>query len=581
MNRLRNRVCLRSLRVDGETGESVGGCRTSLRRELRCHRHEANADVVAFRRGYCVALALILILCAATFSVAAEKDVATALDAMFSDHVILQREMPVPVWGTAQAGATVTVAFRGQTVTGAADEKGKWLVKLASMTVQGEPAELVVTIGATVLTCKDVLVGDVYFCSGQSNMEMAMQDFPSTADDQAKALLPKLRYFRVGGADPPASAKDSKKAPTKGDDKAAPAEGEGGGDTDGKAPLIRGVWLSCTPETVKQFGATGFYFARKILQETGVPVGLINNARGSSRIERWIPPEGFPLVPGLVKPDGTLNQRPSDRYSHYFSNTRKVIPFAIKGMLWYQGEHNTWTWDNEVNYCAKMNAMVTSLRQIWGQGDFPFYYVQLPQFAAENPDPAGGGSWSKVRLGQLRALSSIPNAGMAITLDCEDRSIHPDNKPEVGERLARLALVRDYGQKDLTCSGPVFKEAAVEGGKMRVRFDHVGKGLMVGLREEKKPVQEVAGGKLKHFAIAERVAGGGGKPALRWVWADAAIDGDTVVVSSPEIKAPVAVQYANSDRPTGANLYNKDGLPASPFVANLTPKEETSKDAGK
>lgn len=482
-------------------------------------------------------------------------DAEPAVDAMFQDHLVLQRGMPVPVWGTAAAGTTVRVVFRGQSASGTADDQGAWLVRLAPMPAQHEPAELVITIGEVSRTCTDVLVGDVYFCSGQSNMAMVMRDFPSTAADQAEATLPGLRYLRVGG-DAPAPAK-----------KAPAADSAAVGETDGVVLTQSGRWLPCTPATVGEFSATGFYFARKLLRETGVPVGLINNAKGSSRIERWIPPEGFALVPGLVRPDGKLNQRPSDRYGHFFSNTRRIIPFAIRGMLWYQGEHNTWAWDDEVNYCAKMNAMVVSLRRLWGQGDFPFYYVQLPQFGADNADPAGGGAWARVRLGQLRALSVIPDAHMAITLDNSEHGIHPDNKQEVGERLALLALARDHGRKELTSCGPLFKAMHIDGGRIRISFDHVGKGLMVGIRNGRQPAEEVPGGTLARFAVAGVDPADAQRRKLRWVWAEAVIDGDTVVVSSPEISVPVAVHYANCDRPTGANLFNKDGLPASPFVA--------------
>lgn len=493
---------------------------------LRAHRKARLT-----RRTLCgkLALGLLSLVCVASADAKPSGAKPFALDAIFSNHVVLQREIPVPVWGSAAPGSVVKVDFDGQSQTATADETGKWMVKLPAMKAKDKGSDLTVVNGADTLTLSDVLVGDVYFCSGQSNMEMGMsvKDFPSIAPDLAKADIPGLRHYRVGGT---------------------------------------ATWKPSTQENAIEFSATAFFFGRKLHQELGVPIGLITNAKGSSRIERWIPEEGFPLVPGLVKADGKLNAKPSDRYGHFTKPTRALIPYAIKGMLWYQGEHNTWDWDNAKNYSEKMYALVTSMRQIWGQGEFPFYYVQLPQFNEVNEAPSGGGSWAKVRLGQLRALSLTPNSHMAVTLDSSDKSIHPDNKQDVGDRLARLALVNDYGKKDLTATGPLFKSMKVEGDKIRISFDHVGKGLMTATRENYGPVKETPGSKVGQLAIAGIDPADASKKKLIWAWADAVIDGDTIVASSPEIKAPVAVQYANSNRPTGANLFNKDGLPASPFL---------------
>jgi sialate O-acetylesterase len=223
-------------------------------------------------------------------------------------------------------------------------------------------------------------------------------------------------------------------------------------------------------------------------------------------------------------------------------------------MLWYQGESNGGEGDS---YYHKMKALITGLRKAWGQGDFPVYFVQLPQLGGAHDNPAGGDGWARIRLAQAKTLS-VPHTGMAVTIDVGDPAdIHPRNKKDVGERLALWALAKDHGKKDLVYSGPLYKSMKIEGDKVRLSFDHVGKGLMVGRREGKKPVEEVKDGTLKRFAIA----GADGK----WFWADARIDGDTVVVSSPEVKKPVAVRYAYQFNPAGANLCNRDGLPASPF----------------
>jgi sialate O-acetylesterase len=223
-------------------------------------------------------------------------------------------------------------------------------------------------------------------------------------------------------------------------------------------------------------------------------------------------------------------------------------------MLWYQGESN----GNEgASYLYKLRVLIGGWRKLWGQGDFPLYVVQLPNFQQANDNPAGGDGWAKIREAQLKALA-IPNTGVIITIDVgEPGNIHPKNKFDVGERLARWAVAKDYGKKDLVYSGPLYKGMKVEGNKVRISFDHVGSGLMVGKKEGRRPTEEVKDGQLKRFAVA-----GADK---KWVWADAVIEKDTVVVSSPDVPNPVAVRYAFSGNPEGCNLYNKEGLPASPF----------------
>jgi sialate O-acetylesterase len=213
-----------------------------------------------------------------------------------------------------------------------------------------------------------------------------------------------------------------------------------------------------------------------------------------------------------------------------------------------------------VTYYDKMRALVGGWRKQWGQGDFPFYFAQLASFQAVSEDPAGGNGWTKLRDAQTKSLA-IPNTGMAVTMDtvplaeCED--VHPKNKYDVGLRLARWAWARDYGQKQLEVSGPLFKEIKIEGNKARLSFTHTGSGLMVGRKAGREPTLEVQGDKLKRFAIASA--------DKKWFWAEAVIEGQTVTVSSPEVKEPVAVRYAYQMNPDGANLYNREGLPASPF----------------
>jgi sialate O-acetylesterase len=241
----------------------------------------------------------------------------------------------------------------------------------------------------------------------------------------------------------------------------------------------------------------------------------------------------------------------------YNAMVAPIVRFPIKGALWYQGESNG---GEGVTYYDKMRALIGGWRKVWGQGDFPFYFVQLASYQAVSEDPAGGSGWAKLREAQTKSLT-IPNTGMAVIIDtvplAERDDIHPKNKYDVGTRLALWALGRDYGQKQLEVSGPLFKALRIEGGKARLAFDHSGTGLMVGKKEGRTPTVENKGGKLKSFAIA-----GADK---KWVWAEAVIDGKTVTVSSPQVKDPVAVRYAYQMNPDGANLYNREGLPASPF----------------
>jgi sialate O-acetylesterase len=241
----------------------------------------------------------------------------------------------------------------------------------------------------------------------------------------------------------------------------------------------------------------------------------------------------------------------------YNSMIHPIVRFPIKGALWYQGESNGGEGDT---YYDKKRALIGGWRKQWGLGDFPFYHVQLANFRAPTEDPAGGNGWAKLREAQSRSLD-IPNTGMAVIIDtvplAEAGDIHPKNKFDVGVRLAQWALGRDYGKKDVVVSGPLFKALKIEDGKALLTFDHVGKGLMVGKKEGRNPAAENKEGKLKRFAVA-----GADK---KWYWAEAGINNDTVTVSSPQVKEPVAVRYAFEMNPDGANLYNRDGLPASPF----------------
>ncbi len=511
-------------------------------------------------------LLLALCLCAAV----ARAEVKLA--AVFTDHMLLQRELSAPVWGTAEPGEQVTVRFAGQEKQTKADKNGRWLVRLEPLQASAEGRQLEAQ-GSNTVAVEDVLVGDVWICSGQSNMEWSVGMSANAKEEIAAARYPEIRLFDVEGHHSAPLPKNS----------------------------LRGTWSLCTPESVARFSAVGYYFGRQLHQETGVPIGLIGTNWGGTRIEPWTPPVGFRSVPELKALAEKVNagdpSTPAGKtaWSNYFSAVKNwaeqgsaaleegrdlpplpgtpgpqkhtepsaiynamvhpLAPYGVRGAIWYQGESNG---GEGIEYFHKMQALIRGWREVWNQENFPlyFYFVQLANFQQPNPHPDGGDGWARLREAQRQALT-IPHTGMAVTIDIgEAGDIHPRNKQDVGRRLAQWGL-RDVYKKDVVVSGPLFRELKIEGNKARVYFDHVGDGLMVGRKEGLAQTQPVADGKLKSFAIAGE--------DRKWHWAEATIDGDTVLVSSPEVPNPVAVRYAYSMNPQGANLYNQQGLPASPF----------------
>ncbi len=436
---------------------------------------------------------------------------------VFGDHMVLQTGAPVAIWGTAEAGEKVTVKFRGEEATATAGEDKKWSLKLPALKLdpKNEGAELTVSgkDGATKIV--DVLVGEVWLCSGQSNQEWSMNQ-SDAKEDIEKANFSMIRHQKRG----------------------------------------TNKWTVCDPKTAGNFGAVGFYFARKVQSVINRPIGLINDAVGGTRIEPW-------LVTGseVALKDKVPNYEALTKQFNSLHNAHTVpfVPYTIAGMLWYQGESN----GGEGNeYFEKLKVLIEGRRKLWGY-DFPVYVVQLPDFQAATKDPKGGDGWSRIREAEAKVLT-IPKTGYVVTIDIGDaKDIHPRNKFDVGERLALWALAKDYSVKGLEYASPMFKSQKIEEGKIRIEFDNVGEGLIVGKKEGKKPVAEVKDGKLARFAIAGE--------DMKWVWADAVIDGKTVVVSSPDVKKPVAVRYAYSMNPEGANLYSKAGLPAGPFRTDVDP----------
>jgi len=468
------------------------------------------------------------------------------LPPVLGSGMVLQRGLPVPVWGWADAGEKVSVSFAGQTKTANAGDDGKWMVKLEPLKASSKAASLSVA-GKNKISLDNVLVGEVWICSGQSNMEWAIRSSMNAKEEIAASDHPNIRLFNVPGHT------------------TSPLPKEEG----------RGNWQVCSPKTSSSFSAVGYFFGRRLQKELEVPVGLIGSNWGGTRIEPWTTLAGFESVPELSKIANQVKNYKADTRvggrspsAIYNSMVHPLTPFAMRGGIWYQGESNG---GEGVTYYHKKHALVNGWRKAFQNKDLGFYWVQLANFQKPNvrvvKDPkkefsnaAGGDGWAKIREAQTQALD-IPHTGMAVAIDLADahnpRDIHPRNKQDVGGRLAQWALHQTYDKKDLVPTGPLYKSHKIKGNAIHLSFDHVGKGLMVGKKTKLEPTAEVKDGKLEHFSIA-----GADK---KWVWAEATIDGETVVVHSADVPKPVAVRYGFTMNPAKANLYNKDGIPASPF----------------
>ena len=437
---------------------------------------------------------------------------AVSLPCVFQQHMVLQREHKIPVWGWAAPGETVTVVLQSNTAAATADAAGAWCTTLPAMKAGG-PYILTVA-GTNSITIQDVLIGDVWLCSGQSNMEMGVNGAQNGKEEMAAANYPNIRLF-YGGGDLAATPQADEK---------------------------NGSWWVCAPDTVGYFSAVGYFFARAIYLEQRVPVGIMNVSWSGTQIEGWIPRAAYAVDPLLAPMLETLNTPLASTMPTVIYNGRihPLVPFALRGVLWYQGESNV---SHPALYRHELPALITGWRRAWMQGDFPFLLVQLPNFQAVTELP-GESNWAELREAQALACTA-PNVGLAVTIDIgEAENIHPKNKQEVAHRLARIALHTVYGSKT-EYSGPCYDRMKINGQTIRLSFTHLGGGL-----------EAQGGGKLTGFAIA--AADG------KFVWADAVIAHDKVLVSSPQIAHPTTVRYAWADNPR-CNLYNKAGLPAAPF----------------
>ena len=480
------------------------------------------------------------------------------LPAMFSDSMVIQRDQPVKVWGWATAGSEIKIVIGEQQQTARTDDAGKWSISLAALPAGG-PYSLAVTGDGTSITVKDVLVGEVWLCSGQSNMAMTVARSKDFDKESAAADFPKIRMFKVGS---PHSVE--------------PKE------------TCTGEWTVCSPENVGGFSATAYFFGRRLHKELHVPIGLINSSVGGTSVESWTSMTAQTNVAAITsrleaweaddakynadaakanydkalarwktnaataKADGkkaprkpTLASAPRQDRNYpanlFNGKINPLIGYTIKGAVWYQGENSSGRGFSHL-YGDQLPTLIKDWRDRWGIGNFPFAWVQLPNFRAPQKEPSETNGWSLVQEGMLKTLS-LPHTGMAVTIDVgEEKDIHPKDKQSVGYRLAQWALADIYRQ-DIIAMGPIYKTSKIDGHNVVIEFKYAD-----GLKSKTD--------KLEGFAICGE--------DRKFVWADAVIDGEKVVVSSRDVSNPVAVRYAWAANPK-FSLYNKAGIPASPF----------------
>ena len=485
------------------------------------------------------------------------------LPKILSDNMVLQRGTNIPFWGWSAPGEHITIKLGNHSAETVTTANGIWKLFLGPLEAGG-PFELIIS-GKNTITLKNVLIGEVWVCSGQSNMEMPVGNVATWysgvlnyKEEIAIANYPEIRLFK-----------------------------EGRTVSDKPQYDCEGIWSQCSPESVVDFSAVAYFFGRKLYKELGVPIGLIDASNGGTNIEAWMSKEvlssdvdfktsldEFRLqmdeYPKLLK---VYEQRmaqhkkeveeakaagkpvpwrepmppagPGDKNTPsglYHGMISPLIHMRIAGVIWYQGENNT---GNPHLYEKLFPAMIGNWRQDWGQGDFPFYYVQLAGFNTNQTWWGGGGkNWVLLREAQLKT-SSVPNTGMAVASDIGDANdTHMKNKQEVGRRLALWALAKTYG-KNIFCSGPAYKSMVIKSNRIILHFDYVGSGL-----------KSKEGTELKGFTVSGE--------DKKFYDAIAVIRGDIIEVSCKEVIKPVAVRYSWKDYPD-ANLCNRDNLPASQF----------------
>lgn len=477
---------------------------------------------------------------------------------LFGDNAVLQREMPVPIWGMASAGEKVSVQFAGQKKEATAEANGKWRVHLDPLTASQEPQELVIEAEGKTVRFSGILVGEVWLCSGQSNMVWPVKRANDAEKEIAAADHPLIRLFQVGFV---AS----------------------------EAPLetVSGAWVPCHPSLVEEWPGVPYFFARELQRELGVPVGVVVSARGGTQIQSWISEEAFKPLPNYQKVldryQTVLGRYPAQMQAYeeklaaynaeearakaakekvsispprppegrnsretpfglYNGMIRPLIPLSMRGIIWYQGESDA---NNADTYEAMFKALITGWRKDWAREDLPFYFVQLPNYArSDNRDV-----WVPIREAQAGALK-LPNTGMVVAIDIGDaRQLHPPNKQDVGKRLALLALAHEYDQS-ISFRAPSYKRSVVEGSFIKVEFDGHG---ALSLKPGARTSFEVAGEDDIFYPASAKIIESG------------------VEVTSEMVSKPVAVRYAWKNDPI-VTLYGDNGLPVAPFRSEKSPE---------
>ena len=504
-------------------------------------------------------LSLCLLSTAFLFSQAAAD---LKLPAMFSDSMVLQRDQPVKVWGWATPNQQVALAIEEQKKTVNADADGRWSVQLDAMPAGG-PHILTITGDGKTVTLKGILIGEVWLCSGQSNMAMTVSRSKNADAVAASAKHPEIRMFKVGS-----------------------------GHSLEPQETCSGTWTTCSPETVGGFSATAYFFGRRLHKELNVPIGLINSSVGGTSVESWTSMPAQSAVASIKprldawkaddaafdevgakaqyekalaawkekvaankaadkaaakrvpkKPQLASRPRNDRNYPANLFNGKisPLVGYTIKGAIWYQGENSSGRGFSHL-YGDQLATLINDWRDHWAQGNFPFGWVQLPNFRAPQTQPAETDGWVLVQEGMRKTLA-LPHTGMAVTIDVgEAKDIHPKDKQSVGHRMAQWALADVY-QQDVIAMGPIYSSSKIDGQEVIIEFKY-----STGLHAKDN--------ELKGFAIA-----GADKKFVR---ATGRIDGNRVIVSSPLVSQPASVRYAWAANPV-ISLYNAAEIPASPF----------------
>ncbi|HOU02775.1 MAG TPA: sialate O-acetylesterase [Bacteroidales bacterium] len=449
------------------------------------------------------------------FSLRSEADV--TLPSIFGDNMVFQQQTDAALWGKARPGATVriTTSWNKKSYSAAADKNGSWKTKVITPGAGG-PYTVTITEGKTI-NLRNVMIGEVWICSGQSNMEMPMKGYRNqpvigSNDYIVSSDNNNIRLFTVTRAASVTPLDD-----------------------------FAGSWKTCEPANVSEFSATAYLFGLQLYKSLNVPIGLINTSWGGTRIEPWISESGLKKFEWVKLPDKSQGAKANMMTPTGLFNAmiNPIVGFAFRGCIWYQGESNR----NEYEQYQKlMPGLVEDWRSLWGIGEFPFYYVQIAPYDYSSQ---GGSNSAYLREAQLKASTAIPNIGMACIMDTGEKDcIHPSNKKAAGDRLALLALARTYGKKGFACEGPVFKEMTIDGNMARLTFDNASNGLTSFGKD--LSCFEIAGANRRFFP------------------AHAILTNSGVTVFSPSVATPVAVRYAFKDFIVG-DLFSTEGLPVSSF----------------